>query len=433
MGTILFCTVGGSHQPIVTAINALRPAHVVFFCTDEDPATGSAGSRVQVEGSGLCIKERREDECATLRNIPTQCGLEQGTWEVVVVPADDLDGCYQTMRETFGETEKRFPGLRRIADYTGGTKTMTAALVLAALEDPEVTPQLVAGARADLVKVRDGSQAAMPAAVDALRLEREMAPLLAAWGRHAYDEAAAGLGALHSPSNERLRARWQRARDLSAAFAAWDRFDHGAARRLLGDYTPAVGRPLASHLAALGVLTGQNEAAREAARLLDLARNAERRAIQGRYDDAVARLYRLLEWSAQWLLRTVGIDTARVAPERIPAGLALQPGREGAFQAGLYAAWQLVGHHLPGSPAGRFFAAEGVRMLAHLEARNLSILAHGFEPVGRALWEDFHGWMERAFLPMLEEERRLRRVAYPVPQLPVSSEGLLDLRQVAHA
>ena len=37
---------------------------------------------------------------------------------------------------------------------------------------------------------------------------------------------------------------------------------------------------------------------------LDLWRNAERRAVQGRYDDAVARCYRMVEWTAQWLLRT---------------------------------------------------------------------------------------------------------------------------------
>ncbi len=36
---ILLCTVGGSHQPILTAIRERRPAFVLFFCTDKDPGT----------------------------------------------------------------------------------------------------------------------------------------------------------------------------------------------------------------------------------------------------------------------------------------------------------------------------------------------------------------------------------------------------------
>jgi hypothetical protein len=51
--TTLYLTVGGSHQPLVTAIQSLRPQRVVFFCTDRDPATDQPGSRTQVEGKGL--------------------------------------------------------------------------------------------------------------------------------------------------------------------------------------------------------------------------------------------------------------------------------------------------------------------------------------------------------------------------------------------
>ena len=51
----LLCTVGGSHEPVLTAIRALDPDHVVFVCTGRDPGTGRAGSEQQVVGKGLVV------------------------------------------------------------------------------------------------------------------------------------------------------------------------------------------------------------------------------------------------------------------------------------------------------------------------------------------------------------------------------------------
>lgn len=72
MTTILICTVGGSHQPIVSAIQEQQPQHVIFICTDKDPATGRPGSINQIEGKGNCIKANFNDDKPTLPNIPTQ-------------------------------------------------------------------------------------------------------------------------------------------------------------------------------------------------------------------------------------------------------------------------------------------------------------------------------------------------------------------------
>ena len=75
MTTILICTVGGSHQPIVSAIKEQSPDHVVFICTDKDPATGRPGSIIQITGAGNCIRANPQDEKPTLPNIPAQTGL----------------------------------------------------------------------------------------------------------------------------------------------------------------------------------------------------------------------------------------------------------------------------------------------------------------------------------------------------------------------
>lgn len=411
---ILVATVGGSHQPLVTAIQELAPDYVYFVCTSKDPGTGKPGSDTQITGSGLVIKAHLADERPNLPNIPTQARLLPAQFATLIVAADDLDNIFTALNTLFSDLRRRFHDARIIADYTGGTKSMSAGLVMAALENRGIELHLVTGNRADLVKVSDGTQYSATAISDTLRLHRAMAPCLASWQRHAYDEAAAGLEDIAAPRDATLRMRLFRARDLSRAFAAWDRFDHEEARRLIDLYAAVVARDLQPHFSILRTLTGDSPR-REPAQLLDLWRNAERRAAQGRYDDAVGRVYRLLEWSAQWLLKSrCGIDSSDVPPERVPAGFELSANRDGKFQVALFSAWELL-CALSSGPAIDFFRAQRSALLNHLQMRNHSILAHGFAPINRDEWLRFSGWCRETLLPVLLQESGLKEMA---PQLP---------------
>jgi CRISPR-associated protein (TIGR02710 family) len=420
---VLIATVGGSHQPIVTAIRETAPVFVCFLCTDRDPGTGRPGSRVQIEGKGSVIKAHKCEPAPTLPNIPAQCGLAPERCEVEIVPADDLDGIVSAAAGAIARLRERFPTAHVVADYTGGTKTMTAGLVMAALERDDVELRFVTGARGDLTTVVDGTQHSTAATADGVRLRRAMAPYLNAWARYGYAEAAQGLARVFTPSDAGLRAELQIARDLSAAFDAWDRFDHATALALLHVYRSRIGARAGSHLQFLEWLTaGSDDPRAEPARLLDLWRNAERRAAQGRFDDAVARVYRLIEWTAQWLLRDVAaIDTSDVAQDELPAHIDLSPNRDGKRQAGLLAAWDLVAHHLQGAPR-RFATEERSRLLDRIGSRNRSILAHGRTAIGAGEWERFQGWLETAFLPVLREaaaERGLRALPPQLPREPI--------------
>jgi CRISPR-associated protein (TIGR02710 family) len=155
-------------------------------------------------------------------------------------------------------------------------------------------------------------------------------------------------------------------------------------------------------------------------RLFDLWRNAQRRAAQGRYDDAVARIYRLLEWSAQWLLRRhCGIDTADIPADRLPEGMTLTLNREGKLQAPLFAAWELV-ERLTTGPASRFANEHRERLRDWIKVRNHSILAHGFTPVGETEWTVFAGWIDEQMIPMLLQEMADLKLRNAPPQLPTS-------------
>ena len=400
---ILLCTVGGAHQPILRAIESTSPRYVCFFCTDRDPGTGRPGSIVQVTGKGNIIKANFGDAGPTLPNIPAQAGLDAERFEARTIPADDLDGAFFAMRDATAELAERFPSARFIADYTGGTKTMTAALVCAALERDDVELQLIAGARPNLSRVEDGTEQAMTASVARLRLDRAMAPYLDAWRRFAYHEAAEGLDGIRIAAGNPDRAWLEFARSLSRALARWDDFDHGGAFELINTYASRVAPRFPQMLPTLRLLAkaNENDKRHEPARLIDLWLNAERRAKQGRFDDAVARWYRLVEWTAQWQLRTaLGADTADFPQDLLPLDADTTPGRDGKIRIGLWQAWQVVEHRLPG-PAQVFIAGHGRELRDLLDLRNSSILAHGYRPVGAADWRRVDSWTRERFMPVL--------------------------------
>jgi CRISPR-associated protein (TIGR02710 family) len=418
MTQILICTVGGSHQPIIEAIKDLRPDFVEFICTDKDPATGKAGSNTQIESKGSCIKAHFGDEKPTLPNIPTQTGLDVQQYHITLTLADDLDRTYLDCIKIIEDLNARYPNAKIAADYTGGTKSMSTGLVMAALEYPDIELKLVTGTRGDLIKVQDGSQFSDHADCQQIRYQRLSAPYRQAWSRYAYSETLAGLEQFKPPKG--LRDDYTRLRELSRAFAEWDNFNHKEAFKILQQYAS---KELTPYLNVARALDDVKPEKCNAARLFDLYLNAQRRAAQGRYDDAIARVYRLIEWTAQWLLEyQCGIKTADIQVEQVPAAMSIKPNRDGKYQAGLFEAWQLVKHQTQGA-AAQFIRIQEKELQNHLKVRNGSILAHGFEPIQSANWQTINQWLTIHFLPMLLEESTKVGIKNLPPQLPDSYQS----------
>ena len=403
---VLLCTVGGSPEPIVRTIRSLGPAYVCFFCTDADPATGKAGSREQV------VEEQ---------GIAAQVGLADDRFEVCVVPADDMDGAYVKMREAAARLADR--GERLVANYTGGTKTMTAALVCAALEREDMALQLVSGARPSLDKVQPGTEEVLAASVDRLRLSRAMSRHLDAWSRFAYGEAIAGLDAIEIDAGNQDRQRLTFARTLSAVFARWDDFDHNGAWERLESFRKTLWGHYPRLWSNLESLRRKREPRTDLLRLWDLWRNAERRAAQGRHDDAVARWYRLVEWTAQWLLRRKpGAETADFPPDLLPRGLIVPPAPDGKIRLGLTGAWRVAADQYEHEAPGQFHRDHAEELRDLLKERNESILAHGFKPVTAEDWRRVRTFTERRFLPMLRAAANEAKLELKEPeQLPTQA------------
>ncbi len=114
--------------------------------------------------------------------------------------------------------------------------------------------------------------------------------------------------------------------------------------------------------------------------------NAERRAKQERYDDAVGRLYRALELLAQIrLLVTYDIKTGDVDIEKLPEPLRneyekMRSPDKGKIQLALKKSYELLAE-FPNDPIGRLYQENANRIINALETRNNSLFAHGFQPI----------------------------------------------------
>ena len=403
---ILICTVGGSPEPICVSIRENKPDEVIFICSEKDPVTGNPGSDDQIQGDANSIRKQ-------LDNIP--CSVHK-------VPADNLQGATRAIRGCLHQLIREQPDARIIADYTGGTKTMSAALVLATYDKENVALSLVAGPRIDHIKITAG-ESVRRVDTEAIQTSLVIKQSTQYWKYFAYGEAAKIL-ADTKPIDSGLTDTVNVLGNLGKAFDAWDRFDHIKSAGLLGLYRNQVAGDCQHLLNSIDNLTkGKNHPVVVPARLWDLWFNALRRAEQGRLDDAVARVYRLIEWTAQWILQTrCEIDTSNIDCRKIPGNIVIQANKKGQYQAGLIKAWELIGHHLPDSEVGQF-GKEKLEALRHqISLRNHSILAHGYSPIDEKGWKTLEQWIKDNFLELLGRETMkpglLRSMPRQLPQQP---------------
>ena len=236
---ILILTVGGSHAPLLTAIETIKPERVIFLCSDDQG--GAKGSYLQVEGTGkvLCSKvPKREPTTSDLPNLATLANLSPDRYEVIRISQfDNLQECFQKAAEVIRQQRSSYPDARIVADYTGGTKSMTAGLAMAALEDERCELGLVTGTRRNLSLVQPGTQFAHAVKVWDLRALRRFTQIAEALNRFDYAAAQERLEAVAMTYIcESLLSRVKAAVAACRAFDAWDRFAHADARDLLQPY-----------------------------------------------------------------------------------------------------------------------------------------------------------------------------------------------------
>jgi CRISPR-associated protein (TIGR02710 family) len=199
----------------------------------------------------------------------------------------------------------------------------------------------------------------------------------------------------------RLNERLDLLEKISKGYMEWDRFNHHKAFEILKQVKDPRIRKNKAFLGQLISLTEKeledeedseekkNEYTRrkQSFYLVDLMNNALRRGdIEEKYDDAVARLYRLVEFIAQYrLLEEYDIDTSEIEYSQLPENLKVNwfDQRYEKLQIGMNKAYILLSHL--GDSLGSFLADKEIRDL--LSKRNHSILAHGMKPVEKEVYE----------------------------------------------
>jgi len=380
MKSILIITVGGSHQPIVRSIEQNKPDFVHFLCSADSGKT--KGSYTQIIGEGNVLKSDPKLEEADLPNIVRLTELNVEQYEVHrIKDLDDLNDSYLTALHLVEKIHADHHDARVIVDYTGGTKSMTAGLVAAALDDGRCDIQLVTGLRQDLRQVSDRTEFASPVRVWNVQVQRQMRSARDLIAR--FDYIGAGLFLQKTAlrfASDATRETLQRWLSLCRAFDAWDRFDHATARQLI---QPNRGQFVSYAIFLDAVVEGKGRHGFE--QVEDLILNTERRAEQQRFDDAVGRLYRVVELMAQtWLRQRHGIDTSNVDMARIPDAVkgivARGQSKKDVVEIDLLRAWDVVAAFTD-DPIGAYFQSEREAVKHFLGVRNQSLFAHGTTPI----------------------------------------------------
>jgi CRISPR-associated protein (TIGR02710 family) len=380
----MLVSLGGSLEPVLYTLGQQQPEYILFFVSAE-----SAG---QIQG--------------IIRELSYSCR----DFDRILSPSAEILGdCYRALRDHLPGKLAQW-GLspeELLVDYTGGTKSMSAALVLATIEQAH-RYSYVGGVERDKGGVgvvlggRERMHYIQNPWKEVAQEERKRISLLFATAR--YETARQEIQRMLTHVEEGEREFWQAMAVLVEGYCDWDNFSPRSAKNKLGRafnfLKPYAGGtrgrqpPLAqlvldveTLLEFLNRLTSSE--GRDEAYILDLIANADRRAdIEGKYEDAVARLYSCLERGAKFRLqRQYRVSTDDVKVDQLPEAIRSEfeqkyrDPREGKIRLPLFAAYRLL--DALGDALGQRFIARQEEILKLLSLRNLSPLGHGENPVGQ--------------------------------------------------
>ncbi len=380
-------SVGGTAAPVLYVLKEKRSPHVWYFC--------SAESRPKAD------------------EIQQQLDWHPQARFIEVERFEELGPCYTELRRRIPDIlkETRVQPAEVLVDYTGGTKTMSAALVLLS---SELFQQF------SYVGGEQREKGGLGIAVDgkarvlyqnnpwnALAV-REVERVRDLWAACQFDGAAELLKGVASKVS--LTRRFEALALLAETQAARHRLDFPTAeslsRNALGRLRPIYeGRrdnlpmTLARHTQEIVADCAKGTASEVFLR--ELLDNALRTAAQRRYEDAAARLYRVMEMQGQlWLAETTNglfengrcrIDDQSALPLNLQCLVFCQPDQEGEIklsQEQCFRALAACGHERATlivtdldakKPTGETIS----RWRDATQNRNNSILAHGVQSIGK--------------------------------------------------
>lgn len=371
MPKAVIASVGGTPEPVAKALIEHTPDFTVFFASQDSL-----------------------DKVVLIKGLVRKCGAELKSEVTIVEDVNDLLHCHTKAQEAIKRAISR--GYSKdgiVVDYTGGTKNMSVALALAAITHG-VCFSYVGGTertKEGLGVVKNGHEQVYrnvnPWDFLAIEEKRKLAVLSAQYQYRAAQDLV-DIMLEKSISNQ---AAFRKLRFVFEGYHCWDSFDHKQAadrfaKAKLDELAVCDDAAIAGFAAAtakLGpflqqLLSGGLQPSRN--HMLDIFSNGERRMREGRADDAIVRLYRIVEMIAQErLLSGYKINASDVSEAMIPESLreefAARYRSENRIKIPQVAAYRLLA--ALDDPVGHLFEEQRESMQKIGNSRNDSWLAHG--------------------------------------------------------
>lgn len=385
----MIISIGGSPEPIIFTIKENRPDFVCFFASEQ-----SVDKVAEVKsGLGFPIQDRK----------------------VLVNDPQNILECYRRSLECVERVrEAGFNNEDVLVDFTGGTKPMSAALFSVTLAEG-YRFVYVGGDERDknsLGIVKEGTEKIIQCnnPWDIYFVEQRK-NLCLFFNRYQFAASREIISWVldHCREDSPEKDLFTGLKLVVDGYFEWDRFEHKKARELLAGASKLLSvfarltrdvkvgvflAGLESNLQYLNEFSKNTRGYKDLSRwhVLDMLGNAYRRSSEGRHDDAIARLYRALEMTAQWKLSSAySIDTSNVpagkVPEEIREEYSKKYSKGDILQLPLAASFNLL--HVLGDAIGDAFIGQRDEVDKILYVRNYSILAHGIQPVGAEPFEKF--------------------------------------------
>jgi CRISPR-associated protein (TIGR02710 family) len=315
--------------------------------------------------------------------------------EYVLRDENDIETIRSECQKIIIEKMKGYRPKDIVADYTSGTKVMSAGLVLAALERKIGTLVYVSGKRDENGRVISGTERPIPIEPNMFYADTLFKETVRLFNKCQFDTC---LGLTQQARNLYAASDFQNKivllEKLAQAYSLWDKFALEKAFNSLkeiredGLLSNWVIKSRVNSNKQILFQENKNRFCKE--RIIDLLMNAKRRGeIEKKYDDACARLYRVIECLAQFRINernlyikdekgisdTGNLDILKLSSKLQEKYKKYKHAKDGKIKLPLWTDYELLKDLNDGLGSFR----DSLKEL--LFPRNNSILAHGFNPV----------------------------------------------------
>ncbi|MCX7921548.1 MAG: TIGR02710 family CRISPR-associated CARF protein [Clostridia bacterium] len=323
---VLIISLGGSPNQTIKSIEFNKPEFILFFCSPETLL--NAKNIVETVQKSVPIKDYEK---------------------IVTESSEDIGPCYRVLMQ---EIPKKLNSWKCTfsdvsVDYTGGTKSMSAALVLATIENCNNYSYIGGSDRTKDgvgIVIDDKERVIYQANPWNELAVGELKVIDSLFNKARYLAAFELLEKVKKYVDSRLKDIYENLCKICQAYHEWDSFKHKEAKNILQQALPKlkayriIDRNLEilinqiesnfnwlnSLVNELNSKSSSDKTNQNGYKLLcvDLISNAARRGEkEQKYDDAVARLYSSLEKLAKSRLLDLGIDNSRTEKDQIPDNL----------------------------------------------------------------------------------------------------------------